>query len=139
LNQAQGFLFAPTLFSIHGGHRLQQYQEEDEEEPNLKSQIPPRPHSLLQKQRLTRGNLYTTPQLHNNNNNTHTRLNQSHFNSLLYLCSNSVTDPLLKPLALSYGFRIYDHMLSLNIKPNEASITAVARLAATKGDGDYAL
>ena len=69
----------------------------------------------------------------------HTRLNQSHFNSLLYLCSNSVTDPLLKTLALSYGFRIYDHMLSLNIKPNEASITAVARLAAAKGDGDYAL
>lgn len=29
-------------------------------------------------------------------------------------------------------------MLSLNIKPNEASITAVARLAAAKGDGDYA-
>ncbi|XP_050281006.1 proteinaceous RNase P 2-like [Quercus robur] len=66
------------------------------------------------------------------------RLNQSHFNTLLYLCSNSVTDPSLKPLALNYGFRIYDHMLSLHIKPNEASITSAARLAAAKGDGDYA-
>lgn len=29
-------------------------------------------------------------------------------------------------------------MVSNGIKPNEASITAVARLAAAKGDGDYA-
>ncbi|KAL4611668.1 hypothetical protein ACB092_08G142200 [Castanea dentata] len=69
---------------------------------------------------------------------TSQRLNQSHFNTLLYLCSNSVTDPSLKPLALTYGFRIYDHMLSLHIKPNEAAITSAARLAAAKGDGDYA-
>ena len=69
---------------------------------------------------------------------TSQRLNQSHFNTLLYLCSNSVTDPSLKPLALTYGFRIYDHMLSLHIRPNEASITSAARLAAAKGDGDYA-
>ncbi|KAG7950580.1 hypothetical protein I3843_13G121500 [Carya illinoinensis] len=67
-----------------------------------------------------------------------TRLNQYHFNALLYLCSNSVADPSLKALALDYGFRIFDHMLSININPNEASITAVARLAAAKGDGEYA-
>lgn len=68
----------------------------------------------------------------------HTRLNHHHFNSLLYLCSNSVTDPPLKELALEYGFRVFDHMLSIGIAPNEATITAVARLAAAKGDGDYA-
>lgn len=66
------------------------------------------------------------------------RLNQHHFNALLYLCSNTVTDPSLKTLALDHGFCIFDHMLSNNVHPNEASITAVARLAAAKGDGDYA-
>ncbi|KAL6196144.1 hypothetical protein ACLB2K_031759 [Fragaria x ananassa] len=67
-----------------------------------------------------------------------TRLNQHHFNTLLYLCSNSVIDPALKQLALEYGFRMFDHMLSTEVVPNEATITAVARLAAVKGDGDYA-
>ncbi|XP_061363242.1 proteinaceous RNase P 2-like [Gastrolobium bilobum] len=68
-----------------------------------------------------------------------TRLNQHHFNALLYLCSNSVTNPLLKDSALKFGFRIFDHMSStLGINLNEASITTVARLAAAKGDGNYA-
>ncbi|XVF46888.1 hypothetical protein PTKIN_Ptkin03bG0064300 [Pterospermum kingtungense] len=67
-----------------------------------------------------------------------TRLNQHHFNSLLYLCSTFSTDPEFKDLALTYGFRVFDHMMALNINPNEASITAIARLAAAKGDGDYA-
>ncbi|KAL5583188.1 hypothetical protein UlMin_015630 [Ulmus minor] len=67
-----------------------------------------------------------------------TRLNHQHFNSLLYLCSNSVTDPSLKDLALEYGFRIFDQISSMGISPNEATITAVARLAAAKGDGDFA-
>lgn len=67
-----------------------------------------------------------------------TRLNQHHFNSLLYLCSTFSTDPESKDLALTYGFRVFDHMMALNIHPNEASITAIARLAAAKGDGDYA-
>ncbi|KAK9279075.1 hypothetical protein L1049_012750 [Liquidambar formosana] len=66
------------------------------------------------------------------------RLNHYHFNALLYLCSNSVTDPSSKALALEYGFRIFDHMVSSKINPNEATVTAVARLAAAKGDGDYA-
>ncbi|KAI9081551.1 hypothetical protein K1719_036437 [Acacia pycnantha] len=66
------------------------------------------------------------------------RINQHHFNSLLYLCSNSVTDASLKELSLDYGIRVFDHMLALGINPNEASITAVARIAAAKGDGDYA-
>ncbi|KAJ6897033.1 proteinaceous RNase P 2-like [Populus alba x Populus x berolinensis] len=67
-----------------------------------------------------------------------TRLNQHSFNTLLYLCSVSLNDPSKKELALQCGFRIFDHMVSNGIKPNEASITAVARLAAAKGDGDYA-
>ncbi|XP_050229377.1 proteinaceous RNase P 2 [Mercurialis annua] len=66
-------------------------------------------------------------------------LNQHHFNTLLYLCSISLNDSSKKDLALEYGFVIFDHMVKINcIKPNEASITAVARLAAAKGDGDYA-
>ncbi|KAK7272213.1 hypothetical protein RJT34_28683 [Clitoria ternatea] len=67
-----------------------------------------------------------------------TKLNQHHFNAFLYLCSNSVTDPSLKPSALDYGFRAFHHMSSLAILPNEATLTSVARLAAAKGDGDYA-
>ncbi|BAT93366.1 hypothetical protein VIGAN_07231400 [Vigna angularis var. angularis] len=67
-----------------------------------------------------------------------TRLNQHHFNALLYLCSNSVADDLLKTTALDYGFRAFRHMSSLGVVPNEASVTAVARLAAAKGDADYA-
>lgn len=66
------------------------------------------------------------------------RINQHHFNALLYLCSNSATDTSLKDLSLDYGFRVFDQMSILGINPNEASITAVARLAAVKGDGDYA-
>ncbi|KAM1255693.1 hypothetical protein PS1_030048 [Malus domestica] len=67
-----------------------------------------------------------------------TRLNHHHFNTLLYLCSNSVADPSIKQLALENGFRMFDHMLSIGVLPNEATITAMARLAAAKGDGDYA-
>ncbi|KAM0996827.1 hypothetical protein ACFX2I_006740 [Malus domestica] len=67
-----------------------------------------------------------------------TRFNHHHFNTLLYLCSNSVSDSSLKQLASENGFRMFDHMLSIGILPNEATITAVARLAAAKGDGDYA-
>ncbi|KAK7402073.1 hypothetical protein VNO78_14048 [Psophocarpus tetragonolobus] len=67
-----------------------------------------------------------------------TRLNQHHFNALLYLCSNSVADPSLKSTALHYGFRAFHHMSTLGVVPNEASVTAVARLAAAKGDSDYA-
>ncbi|OIW09052.1 hypothetical protein TanjilG_16279 [Lupinus angustifolius] len=67
-----------------------------------------------------------------------TRFNQHHFNALLYLCSTSVTDPSLKDSALDYGFRIFNHMVDLGLNPNEATVTAVARLATAKGDADYA-
>lgn len=66
------------------------------------------------------------------------RLSLHHFNALFYLCSTSATDPSCKELALSYGFRVFDYMLSNNVNPNEASVTSVARLAATKNDGCYA-
>lgn len=65
-------------------------------------------------------------------------LNQQHFQTLLYLCSASISDPSLQNLAIDRGFKIFDRMVSSGISPNEASITSVARLAAAKGDGDYA-
>ncbi|KAJ8617482.1 hypothetical protein MRB53_013668 [Persea americana] len=61
-------------------------------------------------------------------------LNQYHFNTLLYLCSNS----LQRESAVDSGFRIFDHMLASKITPTEATITATARLAAAKCDGDLA-
>lgn len=67
-----------------------------------------------------------------------TRLTNNHFNTLLYLCSTSLSNPTTKDLALQYGFQIFDNMISRGIKPNEASITSIARLAAAKGDGDFA-
>ncbi|XP_020873404.1 proteinaceous RNase P 3 isoform X1 [Arabidopsis lyrata subsp. lyrata] len=66
------------------------------------------------------------------------RLNQQHFQSLLYLCSAFISDPSLQTLAIDRGFQIFDRMVSSGISPNESSVTAVARLAAAKGDGDYA-
>ncbi|KAJ6708119.1 hypothetical protein OIU85_028399 [Salix viminalis] len=45
-----------------------------------------------------------------------TRLNQHHFNTLLYLCSISLNDPSTKDLSLRYGFRVFDHMVSNGIK-----------------------
>ncbi|XVF05201.1 hypothetical protein REPUB_Repub05bG0151500 [Reevesia pubescens] len=67
-----------------------------------------------------------------------TRFNQHHFNTLIYLCSTFATDLEFKNLCLTYGFQVFDHMMALNIHPNQASITAIARLAIAKGDGDYA-
>ncbi|VVB12147.1 unnamed protein product [Arabis nemorensis] len=66
------------------------------------------------------------------------RLGQQHFQSLLYLCSASISDPSLQTLAIDRGFQIFNRMVSSGITPNESSVTAVARLAAAKGDGDYA-
>ncbi|XP_010031499.2 proteinaceous RNase P 2 isoform X2 [Eucalyptus grandis] len=66
------------------------------------------------------------------------RLNQHHFNALLYICSNAVAEASLKESALDHGFRIHAHMESCGVAPSEATVTAVARLAAARGDGDYA-
>lgn len=68
------------------------------------------------------------------------RLTQNHYNSFLYVCSNSVVsdDPSTKDSAIEFGMKVYNHMLSNNIVPNEATATAAARLAAAKDDGDAA-
>ncbi|KAG9455044.1 hypothetical protein H6P81_007948 [Aristolochia fimbriata] len=72
-------------------------------------------------------------------------LNISLINTLLYLCSNSLSSPLsdsrepsTDQSAIEKGFEIYNHMLDHNMSPTEATITAVARLAAAKEDGDFA-
>ncbi|XP_073056252.1 proteinaceous RNase P 2-like isoform X1 [Primulina eburnea] len=64
-------------------------------------------------------------------------LSLNNLNSLLYICSNSVSDPETRKPAIEFGFKLF-HQNNGNLKPNEATITAVSRLAAAKGDGDYA-
>lgn len=66
------------------------------------------------------------------------QFNQQHFNTLLYLCSTAISDPSSKESAVSFGFRVYNHLQSVGVFPNEATVTAVARLASAKGDGDCA-
>lgn len=68
------------------------------------------------------------------------RLSHYHFNAILYLCSASIDAPSsqLQALALDSGFRIFHHMANCGVTPTEATITAVARLAAAKSDGDLA-
>ncbi|KAL5763787.1 hypothetical protein ACOSP7_016150 [Xanthoceras sorbifolium] len=66
------------------------------------------------------------------------RLSLHHFNALLYLCSNFATDPSTQDSAIDYGFRVFNRMLSNKAVPNEASVTAIVRLASAKKDGDYA-
>ncbi|KAG8387511.1 hypothetical protein BUALT_Bualt02G0028700 [Buddleja alternifolia] len=65
-------------------------------------------------------------------------LTLNNLNSFLYICSNSLSDPETRQLAIDFGFKLFDRHNDGNFKPNEATLTAVARLAAAKGDGDYA-
>ncbi|XP_027160375.1 proteinaceous RNase P 2-like isoform X2 [Coffea eugenioides] len=67
-------------------------------------------------------------------------LTHHHYNSLLYICSNSVNSdhPSTKSSAIEFGFRVYHHMIANHVSPSEATVTAVARLAAAKADGDAA-
>ncbi|WCJ41785.1 proteinaceous RNase P 3 [Euphorbia peplus] len=65
------------------------------------------------------------------------RLNNTHYNTILYLCSISITNQTTKDLALEHGFRVFDHMVANGVNPNEASITSMARLAGAKGDGEW--
>ncbi|CAK9270840.1 unnamed protein product [Sphagnum jensenii] len=65
------------------------------------------------------------------------------FNVVLYLCSSAATDVIVlsndqKEFCLKRGFQIYEAMKSQGVPPNEATFTAVARLAVAKGDGDLA-
>lgn len=66
------------------------------------------------------------------------RLNQQHFQTLLYLCSAFISDPSLQTVAIERGYQIFDRMVSSGLSLNEATVTSVARLASAKGDGDYA-
>lgn len=75
------------------------------------------------------------------------KLSQCHYNPLLYLCSSEAmgllrpeetTEEAAKEFALKKGFEIYEQMVASNIPPNEATFTAVARLAAANDDGDMA-
>ncbi|CAM6027545.1 unnamed protein product [Sphagnum balticum] len=65
------------------------------------------------------------------------------FNVVLYLCSSAATDVIVlsndqKEFCLKRGFQIYEAMKLQGVPPNEATYTAVARLAVAKGDGDLA-
>ncbi|GFZ20329.1 proteinaceous RNase P 2 [Actinidia rufa] len=68
----------------------------------------------------------------------HIRLTHHHFNALLYICSETLSDHSAKISAYEFGFRVFNHMLASGIKPTEATVTAVARISASKGDGDAA-
>ncbi|KAL2505218.1 Proteinaceous RNase P 2 [Abeliophyllum distichum] len=68
-------------------------------------------------------------------------LSLNNLNSLLYICSNSLSNLETRELAIAFGFKLFNLHRSNNsniFKPNEATLTALARLAAAKGDGDYA-
>ncbi|KAL3685698.1 hypothetical protein R1sor_003720 [Riccia sorocarpa] len=53
--------------------------------------------------------------------------------------STSITlSPEVMEQVTNRGFEIYEHMKRLKVPPNEATLTAVARLAVARGDGDLA-
>ncbi|KAL3675063.1 hypothetical protein R1sor_025011 [Riccia sorocarpa] len=53
--------------------------------------------------------------------------------------STSITlSPRVMEQVTNRGFEIYEHMKRLKVPPNEATLTAVARLAVARGDGDLA-
>ncbi|KAH9723838.1 proteinaceous RNase P 2 [Citrus sinensis] len=109
--------------------------------PNKKRKTNPNPETnfLISLQSCTKSkDLATAISLYESALSLNFRLSLHHFNALLYLCSNSATDPSLKDSALRHGFRVFDQMLSNNVIPNEALVTSVARLAASKKDSDYA-
>ncbi|KAJ9555022.1 hypothetical protein OSB04_009636 [Centaurea solstitialis] len=62
------------------------------------------------------------------------KLNLHHLNCFLYICSNSIEGT--GEMAIEKGFNIFNHMISSKINPNEATITAISRLAAAKDDAD---
>lgn len=67
-------------------------------------------------------------------------LSPKHYNKLLYLCSIVQTDhaTVLSRLGLERGFEIFQQMLNDQVKPNEATFTNAARLAAAKEDPEMA-
>ncbi|KAK4482692.1 hypothetical protein RD792_009859 [Penstemon davidsonii] len=84
-------------------------------------------------------NLSTAVSLYESSAAANPTLSLNNLNSLLYICSNSLSDPETRKTAIEFGFRLFQHHQSNeNFKPNEATLTALSRLAAAKGDGDYA-
>lgn len=94
---------------------------------------------------------------------TNLKLDQYHYNVLLYLCSSASTGVILrgksgsknsstdgnqsddihvskttKKYALKRGFEIYERMCSDNIPLSEAALTSIARMAMSMGNGDMA-
>lgn len=65
-------------------------------------------------------------------------LTLNNLNSFLYICSEALSDPETRQPAIDFGFKLFRSHSNENLKPNEATLTAVARLAAANGDGDYA-
>lgn len=67
------------------------------------------------------------------------RLTHHHYNALLYVCSAAAADPSSRAAASDLGSRVFSRMLSdAAATPTEATVTAVARLAASAGDADRA-
>ncbi|KAG6417873.1 hypothetical protein SASPL_120070 [Salvia splendens] len=62
----------------------------------------------------------------------------NNLNSLLYICSEALSNSNTRQSAIDFGFKLFRNHSNENLKPNEATLTAVARLAAANGDGDYA-
>ncbi|KAH6822334.1 proteinaceous RNase P 3 [Perilla frutescens var. hirtella] len=65
-------------------------------------------------------------------------LTLNNLNSFLYICSEALSCPDNRQPAIDFGFKLFHIHNNENLKPNEATLTAVARLAAANGDGDYA-
>ncbi|XP_057790088.1 proteinaceous RNase P 2-like [Salvia miltiorrhiza] len=68
----------------------------------------------------------------------HPTLTLNNLNSFLYICSEALSDPNTRKPAIDFGFKLFRNHNNENLRLNEATLTAVARLAAANGDGDYA-
>lgn len=69
------------------------------------------------------------------------RLSAYHFNSLLHILFSSVEtleDESSKQSTADTGSRVFDAMIAAGIMPNEATITSMARIAASRPDGSGA-
>ncbi|KAF3773973.1 Proteinaceous RNase P 1 [Nymphaea thermarum] len=68
-------------------------------------------------------------------------LSSHHYNTLLYVCSlptPASPEEVDRVTIIKRGFEIYDRMKACGVPANEATITAVVRLAVEKGDLDLA-
>ncbi|KAG6428921.1 hypothetical protein SASPL_106960 [Salvia splendens] len=61
-------------------------------------------------------------------------LTLNNLNSLLYICSEAFSNSNTRQSAIEFGFKLFRNHSNENLKQNEATLTAVARLAAANGD-----